>query len=72
MSDMSWRSPHSDLMRERDSPSAVLPGWAGEHERWWCPMWWWWWGCPDAILVLRLVVSRDRSIESGEERSLPG
>lgn len=72
MSAMSCRSPHSDLMSDSERPSAVLPVCAGEHERWW---WWWWWWLrwwPDVIFVLRLVVSRDRSMESGDEWSLPG
>lgn len=38
MSFMSLMSPHSDLMRDRESPSAVFPGWLGESDLWWCPM----------------------------------
>lgn len=61
---MSCRSPHSDLMRDKERPSAALGGWAGEQG------WWFIW-CDD-ILVLRLVVSRVRSRDSGEARSFPG
>lgn len=61
---MSWRSPHSDLMRDIERPSG-FPGCVGEIGRWrlrWL----------DDILVRRLVVSLDRSIDSGEDLSLLG
>jgi hypothetical protein len=50
-------------MSDKESPSAVLGGCAGE-QGWWL-RWW------DDILVLRLVVSLVKSKDSGEARSFP-